>query len=212
MMRRRLLIALIFSTLVATDLPRAGAKDVARFVLPEIDIVGLRARGDRVMDELAELYTRSTPAERATIATAFYQLGLKSQSAKQALLQDVHTDDAALRLQVQWALGRVSNDPDVVDVLLDNMRHDDNPLFRDKAACALAHDQIHLSPQQKLRLFERLIDALRDPKDQVRSIAIKVLEIHTGQTKGYRAGAPLAMREQSVKGWLEWLDSYRASL
>ena len=45
---------------------------------------------------------------------------------------------------MQWALGRVSDDPAVVDVLLENMRNDPNPLFRDKAACALAYDQIHL--------------------------------------------------------------------
>ena len=47
---------------------------------------------------------------------------------------------------MQWALGRVSDDPDVVDVLLENMQNDPCPLFRDKAACALAYDQIHLAP------------------------------------------------------------------
>jgi hypothetical protein len=84
--------------------------------------------------------------------------------ARRALLADVHTADSNLRLQVQWALGRVSDDPAAVDVLLDNMRNDPVPLFRDKAACALAYDQIHLAPARKLRLLEGLIGALDDPK------------------------------------------------
>ena len=51
-----------------------------------------------------------------------------------------------------------------MDVLLDNMRNDANPLFRDKAACALAYDQIHLTEKQKVRLYEGLINSLNDAK------------------------------------------------
>ena len=40
---------------------------------------------------------------------------------KRVLMKDVHTGNQYLRLQVQWALGRVSSDDDVVDVLLENM-------------------------------------------------------------------------------------------
>ena len=84
-------------------------------------------------------------------------------------MADVHTAD-----QTPAAPGAVGarpreRRPGVVDVLLDNMRNDPVPLFRDKAACALAYDQIHLAPAQKLRLFEGLIGALDDPKPQVRA-------------------------------------------
>ena len=118
--------------------------------------------GPAALPELASLYRESPTAERTVIAQVFYNLGWKSEDAKRALMADVHTPDPALRLQVQWALGRVSDDPAVIDVLLDNMRNDPVPLFRDKAACALAFDQVHLSPAQKLRLFEGLIGALDD--------------------------------------------------
>ena len=113
---------------------------------------------------------------------------------------------------MQWALGRVSDDPAVVDVLLDNMRNDPLPLFRDKAACALAYDQVHLTPAQKLRLFEGLIGALDDPKLQVRQVAIQALSILTHQTKGYAPGSDEAARTVSVAAWRRWLDEYRANL
>jgi hypothetical protein len=125
-------------------------------------------------------------------------------------MADVHTQNQTLRLQVQWALGRVSADLDVVDVLLDNMRNDANPLFRDKAACALAYDQIHLSEKQKVRLFEGLINSLNDPKSDVRSISALALSIHTGQTKGFEANAPQAKRDAAIREWRKWLDEYRS--
>jgi HEAT repeat protein len=137
-------------------------------------------------------------------------LGWKSAEAKQALMADVHTQNSDLRLQVQWALGRVSGDLDVVEVLLDNMRNDANPLFRDKAACALAYDQIHLSERQKVRLYEGLIGALSDPKLDVRSIAVLALSIQTGQTKGFEANASAHSRETAVREWKKWLDEYRS--
>ncbi len=185
--------------------------ELKRLVFPEVDLVALQARGNRVMDELAGLYLQSNLPERVAIARVFYQLGWKSDAAKRALLEDIHTSDEALRLQVQWALGRVSDDPDVVDILIDNMRHDSNPLFRDKAACALSYDQIHLSEKQKLRLYERLIAALSDENPQVRAIALKSLQIHTGQTKQFRYNAPPEQRDRSVREWTQWLEDYRAS-
>ena len=127
-------------------------------------------------------------------------------------MADVRTSDPALRLQVQWALGRVSDDPAVVDVLLDNMRNDPVPLFRDKAGCALAYDQVHLSPAQKLRLFEGLIGALDDYKLQVRRVAIQALGILTHQTKGYQPGADPVLRSAAVAAWRRWLAEYRANL
>jgi hypothetical protein len=92
------------------------------------------------------------------------------------------------------------------------MQDDDNPLFRDKAACALAHDQIHLTDEQKFRLYELVIRALRDPKPQVRDIAVKVLQIHTGQRKGFEPNAPLQQREKRVRIWEQWLEEYRSNI
>jgi HEAT repeat protein len=155
----------------------------------------IQAMGPGALPALARLYEASPANERATIAHVFYQLGRKSPEAKRALMADVHTQDQALRLQVQWALGRVSDDADVVDVLLENMQNDPVPLFRDKAACALASDQIHLAPAQKMRLFEGLVRALDDEKPQVRQIALQALQILTGQTKGFH-----------------WLAEYRTNL
>src|SRR5262249_49426393 len=108
------------------------------------------------------------------------------------------------------ALGRVSPDIDVVDVLLDNMQNDANPLFRDKAACALAYDQIHLTEKQKVHLYEGLIGDLDDPKLDVRSIAALALNIQTGQTKGFNANAAPAQRQAAIREWRKWLDEYRS--
>lgn len=176
------------------------------------DWKAIEAMGPSVLPELARIYRASSVAERAQIAQVFYNLGWKSEDAKRALLADVHTADQTLRVQVQWALGRVSDDPAVVDVLLENMRNDPVPLFRDKAACALAYDQIHLAPAQKLRLFEGLVGALDDPKLQVRQVAILALVILTHQDKGYLPNADVAARNNAVAAWRRWLGEYRANL
>ena len=176
------------------------------------DWQAVQAMGRGALPELVELYTQSSPAERATVAQVFYALGWKSEEAKRVLMQDVHTSDQNLRLQVQWALGRVSDDPAVVDALLDNMQNDAVPLFRDKAACALAYDQIHLAPAQKLRLFEGLVHALDDPKPQVRQVAIQALDILTHQTKGFEPNGTAQARSAAVEAWRRWLAEYRANL
>jgi HEAT repeat protein len=176
------------------------------------DVQSLRTLGPPVVERLARAYPASDVGRRARIAQAFYALGWKSPEAKRVLMADAHTSDSSLRLQVQWALGRVSADPDVIDVLLDNMRHDPVPLFRDKAACALAYDQIHLAPAQKLRLFGGLIDALDDAEPQVRAIAALALQILTGQNKGYAAlGRPEA-RRRAIAEWRLWLRDLEANL
>jgi HEAT repeat protein len=142
----------------------------------------------------------------------FYRLGWKSEEAKDALMKDVHTKDQGLRLSVQYALGRVSNDVSVVDVLLDNMQNDGQLLFRDKAACALAYDQPHLTPAQKVHLYEGLIRALDDPKVDVRRIAALVLQIQTGQDKGFQFAGPPDARARAVEAWRQWLSEYRSQL
>jgi HEAT repeats len=176
------------------------------------DWQAVAAAGPAALPELVRIYQGSAPAERATLAQVFYNLGWKSEDARRALMADVHTADAALRLQVQWALGRVSDDPAVVDALLENMRNDPVPLFRDKAACALAYDQVHLSAAQRLRLLEGLVGALEDSKLQVRQVALQALSILTRQTKGFVPQGPPASRAAAVAAWRQWLVEYRANL
>jgi HEAT repeat protein len=185
---------------------------VRGLLFPNADVEAIRALGPDVLPTLARIYEGATEDERAVVAWVFYSLGWESPDAKRVLMRDVHTPHEKLRLQVQWALGRVAGDRDVVATLLENMRTDDNPLFRDKAACALAHDQIHLSEQQKVQLYQGLIEALGDPNAQVRGIAVKALEIHTGQTKGFRAGGPQEQRARSIEAWEAWLAEYRSNL
>ena len=175
-------------------------------------VAELRALGRDVLPVMVRLYETSDIAQRARIAQSFYALGWKSAEAKRALIKDVHTPNPDLRLQVQWALGRVSSDSDVVDTLLNNMQNDLNPLFRDKAACALASDQIHLSEKQKVRLYAGLIQALTDSKPDVRRIAMLALQIQTGQTKGFNPDAPLADRETKIRDWKQWLEEYKSNL
>ncbi len=177
------------------------------------NVAAIRAQGPAVLPKLVQLYEAAKDEGfKARVAQTLYELSWKSPEAKLALMKDVHTNNQDLRLQVQWALGRVSGDQDVVDTLLANMRSDSNPLFRDKAACALAYDQIHLTEQQKVRLFGALIEALLDEKLDVRNIALLALQIHTGQTKGFNPGASRAEREQKVKVWQSWLEQYKSGL
>jgi HEAT repeat protein len=173
---------------------------------------GLKPFGPAVLPRLVRLYQTSSETQRARIALVFYSLGWKSAEAKRVLMKDVHTANEDLRLHVQWALGRVSDDPDVVDVLLDNLQNDANPLFRDKAACALAYDQIHLTPAQKVRLLAGLIHALDDPKLDVRRAAGLALSIQTGQNKHFNPAAPPEARRVAVEAWQRWLAEYQAQL
>jgi len=110
--------ASLFAAPVPVDLARL--REAARAG----DWKAIQAMGPDTLPELARHYGKSTVEERARIAQVFYNLGWKSEDAKRALMADVHTADQSLRLQVQWALGRVSDDPAVIDVLLDNMRND----------------------------------------------------------------------------------------
>lgn len=203
----------------ALSAAQAGADPVSQeavkkvlFPIEKADLQKIRQMGQEVLEPLARIYASSDDRTKATIAWIFYSLGWKSRAVKELLMKDVHTQDQKLRLQVQWALGRVSDDKDVVQVLLDNMQNDSNPLFRDKAACALASDQIHLSDKQKVDLYAGLIKALGDPKDDVRRIAITALRIQTGQDKGYNFSAPEAQRNEKIKEWLQWLEKYKSNL
>lgn len=191
--------------------PSRAAAEVAALAGLQ-DFEALRAKGPAVLPLLAELYRRSDTALKTKIAGIFYQLSWKSEAAKEAMLADVHTEDPNLRLQVQWALGRVSNDDAVVDVLLDNLENDTNPLFRDKAACGLASDQVHLTDAQKVRLYRRLIALLESPRLETRRLAIQVLEIHTGQRKDFVPAAPEDFRSLRVEDWRRWLAEYEKAV
>jgi hypothetical protein len=183
--------------------------DKVHILVRQRNITGLKELGTGVLPVMARLYSNSDTSGKADIAELFYLLSWPSAEARKVLMQDVHTQDEHLRLQVQWALGRVSGDTDVVDVLLNNMKNDANPLFRDKAACALAYDQIHLTEKQKVRLYEGLIQGLSDPKLDVRQISLLALHIQTGQTKNFEANASPAQREASIREWKRWLEEYR---
>jgi HEAT repeat protein len=207
-------VLVVFAVTCASALGGEKPIDAARLRAAALggDSQAVEAMGPDVLPELVRLYGESRVSERARIAQVFYNLGWKSEAAKQALMKDVHTTDTTLRLRVQYALGRVSDDPAVVDVLLDNMRNGEVPLFRDKAGCALAYDQIRLSPAQKLRLFEGLVGALEDPRLQVRQVAIQALAILTHQTLGYAPGADKTTRSGAIAAWRLWLDKVRENL
>lgn len=216
---QRLLLSLVISFVVAFTLfgatkPLTEASVRAALApLDAIDIEKVKAMGPEVLPHLARIY-KSTPNEqaRATYAWVFYSIGMKTPEGRAVLLEDLGTQNQNLRLQVQWALGRVSDDTEVVDMLATIMRNDANPLFRDKAACALANDQIHLTERQKVQLYRQLIDGLKDPKPQVRAIAIQALEIHTGQRKGFSPDAPQETRNVAIAGWTRWLKEYEQNL
>ena len=176
------------------------------------DGAGLRALGADAVPSMAWLYGMSDEPQRVRIANLFYAMEIKSETAEQALIRDVHTRNPDLRLAVQYALGRVSDAPEVVNTLLDTLQNDGNPLFRDKAACALAYDQVHLNQAQKVRVYEGLIQALSSPEAQVRAVSIQALSILTGQTKGYHHLLSEERRERSIVMWQKWLEEYRASL
>lgn len=209
---RALLAFVLWNLVLKLDASAAADLNTVQTMVAAGKVAELKALGRDVLPVMARLYEASDPAQRTRIAQTFYALGWKSPEAKRALIKDVHTPNQQLRLEVQWALGRVSNDADVVEVLLNNMQHDGNPLFRNKAACALASDQIHLTEGQKIRLFAGLIQALGDPKPDVRRIAMLALQIQTGQTRGFNPDAPIAARDAKIREWKQWLEEYKSNL
>jgi HEAT repeat protein len=207
-------LLLVFAVVFASGAFAVDSAIIDRLLsAKDIDVQAIRALGESVMPQLVDRYRQTDDKlKRARIAWVFYQLSWKSEAAKEAMLQDIHTSDRDLRLQVQWALGRVSSDDRIVDVLLQTMHADDNVLFREKAACALASDQIHLTPQQHYKLVAGLIQLLGDPKIDVRSNATLALRIQTGQTKGFDANASESVRNTKIGEWQIWLAEYKSQL
>lgn len=177
-----------------------------------INVPELRSMGPDIMPDLVTLYKKGDSMRRATIAWVWYQLEWKSAAAREVMLSDIDATHKDLRLQVQWALGRVSDDTEVVQVLLDKMMNDPNPLFRDKAACALASDQIHLNDHQRVEILDGLITGMESNNPQVRDISIKAMKIQTGQTKQYSPTDSAGQRAQKIQNWRRWLDEYKSNL
>jgi HEAT repeat protein len=212
--RESLGAALVLIAVLGLAGPAAAADrpDVADLVARG-DVEALKALGPSILPEVLRLYAAGDEDKRANVASILYGLGWKSEEAMRLLMADVHTEHEGLRVSAQYALGRVSNSDQVVDVLFENMmRTDSKWLFRDKAACGLAYDQIHLTEQQKVRLFARMIEVLDDADAGTRQLAIQVLVVYTGQSKGYDPGSTGEARTASIEQWWKWLDEYRRQL
>jgi hypothetical protein len=220
MFRRRLSLLLVSTFLVTLPAQLFASQQVPEVELSQRvaqlveanDAAALRDLGPEAIASMVWLYELSEEAERTRIANLFYKMGARSEIAERALLRDARTNNVELRLAVQYALGRVSDDLRVVETLLDTLQNDPQPLFRDKAAAALAYDQIHLNKEQKAWVYEGLIRALSNSETQVREVSIQALSILTGQTKGFHALYPDERRERSIALWQQWLQEYRASL
>ncbi|MFL6198045.1 MAG: hypothetical protein ACJ76J_02610 [Thermoanaerobaculia bacterium] len=211
-MCRRLSLLVVSALLLSVPvLAEELSQQVTRLVEAD-DADGLRALGNEAIASMVWLYELSEEPERIHLANLFSRMGLQSEVAERALIRDFESGNVELRLAVQYALGRVSNDPMVIETLLYTMENDRNPLIRDKAASALAYDQIHLDEKQKVRVYEGLIAALSNPKVQVRAVSIQALSILTGETKGFHPLYPEERRERSIAMWQHWLDEYRAKL
>lgn len=179
----------------------------------ENDLEELRAIGPEAIPALLFLYETGDDRLRVQLARLFHELAWPSPDVERALLRDMHTRNVELRLAVFYALGRVSSDPAVVEMLLEVLQYDPNPLLRDKAACALAYDQVHLKePQQKVRLYQGLIRALSNPERQVQALAIQALSILTGETKGFHPSFPPDRQQRSIQLWERWLTEVKAGL
>jgi hypothetical protein len=176
------------------------------------DVEGLRALGPQTLPALVFLYDTGDEARRTRVAQLLYALEWPSPEAERSLMQDIRTGNVELRLAVQYALGRISSDPQVVETLLDTLENDPSPLFRDKAACALAYDQIHLRKPEKARLYQGLIQALSNPEPQVQAVSIQALSILTGETKGFHPLLPPDRKQRSIDMWERWLAEYRNGL
>jgi len=176
------------------------------------DLEGLRAIGQEAIPALVFHYETGDDALRLQIAQLFHELAWQSPEVERALMTDMQSRNVELRLAVFYALGRVSSDPEVVATLLDTLQNDPNPLFRDKAACALAYDQIHLQEPQKVQLYAGLIKALSSPERQVQALAIQALSILTGETKGFHPAFPPERQQRSIEMWERWLTEVKAGL
>ena len=107
-MKRMTLLAMLAALSLALEAaPQVDTAKVQTLV-SQRNVAGLKAIGTSVLPVLVQMYRVSDDDRKTDIAETLYQLGWKSPEAKQVLMADVHTPNQNLRLQVQWALGRVS--------------------------------------------------------------------------------------------------------
>ena len=211
-MFRRLPLVVVYVLLVSVPVFAEELSQKVTRLVEAGDAEGLRTLGDDAVTSMVWLYELSEEPERTHIANLFSKMGVRSDLAERALLRDFLSPNLELRLAVQNALGRVSSNPMVVETLLYTLENDRNPLVRDKAASALAYDQIHLNEQEKVRIYEGLIEALSNPEAQIRAVSIQALSILTGQTKGFHPLYPEDRRERSIAMWQHWLEERRTKL
>ncbi len=189
-----------------------GMIDTSSHWLSEEKIDAIQSLGPAIIPHILDRYSTSDDQQQAKLAGLLSELGWQSEEAAKVLLWDIKTPDETLRINIQYALGNLSSNPVIVQSLLDNMRNDENPLIRDKAACALSNNQVYLTMRQRYPLLRGLVDGLSDPKAQVRKISIKALKIHTGQKMGFLADADPQARNAAIQRWQAWLDDYQRNL
>ncbi len=181
--------------------------------LDRVPIEDIKGFGYGAIPILTELYLETdNNRKKSRIASVFWRLGWKSPEIEEALIADLDTDDPSLKIQVQWGIARSSQSDIVIDKLIHNLKNDSSALVRDKAACALASDFVHISPTQRVELLRGLVSGLSSDISQVRRSSIQALSIQTGQTKGFVPNASLEYRKQSIKVWVDWLNEYQQSL
>lgn len=181
--------------------------------MKQMPIEDIRNYGQGAIPILTKIYTESSSnQEKRRIASLFWQLGWKSQQIEDALSADLDTNDEYLKIQVQWGIAKSTENSKVIRKLLENLENDSSALVRDKAACALASDFVHISAEQKFLIIEGLINSLDNPIYQVRSSSFTALTMHTGQTKGFNPGGTYESRSKSIEKWNVWLEEYRQSL
>lgn len=162
---------------------------------------------------LTELYSEAeSNSEKSRIAWVFWRLGWKSPEIEQAMAADLESNDANLKVWVQWGIAKSTQSSEVINKLVYNLENDPSPFVRDKAACALASDFIHISPSQRLIILKGLVAGLDNEILQVRKSSLQALQIQTGQSKGFVPTAEEAERAQSIAEWNQWLEEYEQSL
>jgi hypothetical protein len=162
---------------------------------------------------LTELYKEAeSNREKSKIADVFWRLGWKSPQIEEALMGDLDSTDEGLKINVQWGIAKSTQSSEVINKLLYNLEYDSSALVRDKAACALASDFIHISPEQRIVILRGLIKGLSNDIQQVRNSSILALAIQTGQRKGFVATADADSRTESITVWHEWLDEYERNI
>lgn len=195
----------------AENLNKEAIKDV--LAEKNIPVHEIEHFGYGAIPILVELYSEAqTNLEKSRIAWVFWRLGWKSPEIEHAMAADLESDDANLKVWVQWGIAKSTQSSEVINKLVYNLENDPSPFVRDKAACALASDFIHISPSQRLIILKGLVAGLDNEILQVRKSSLQALQIQTGQSKGFVPNADEQARAESIAEWHKWLEEYEQSL